>query len=148
MRDGRLDAMRAIYIFARKGKACLSETTEMGSFPIHYAAEGENVAMIDQLLSWGGKAELDKQDKKKRTPFLIAAVGGHVRAMRAMHAVGGNALLEQHDEDGNYAIHLAVEQFFLRREFLPVVKQLMDWGGAHLLTKENNEVAFPVALMS
>jgi len=83
--------------------------------------------------------------------------------MRAMHAVGGSALLEQHDEvkeegynetksgdifvmctqDGNYAIHLAAME-----NSVAAVEQLMEWGGAQLLTKENNEVAFLVALIS
>lgn len=56
--------------------------------PLHYAALGGSVDVIDALAAAG--ATVDAQCERGLTPLLMAAAAGHAAAVRALAALGGN----------------------------------------------------------
>ncbi|CEM31846.1 unnamed protein product [Vitrella brassicaformis CCMP3155] len=136
---GRADALRAMH--AKGGQALLSQKEEdSGNFPIHAAAGGSSgdagrdtlghVAVVRQLVDWGGLEELDRCDEYGNTPFHLAALCGCIFVMEAMYAKAGKALLDKQRKGGYFPIHWAAD-----KGHVAVVNQLVEWKGTKELDK-------------
>ncbi|CEM31845.1 unnamed protein product [Vitrella brassicaformis CCMP3155] len=104
-RCGEVDALTVMH--AKGGRSLLEQQSD-GEYAIHSAVAKGHLTVVNQLLSWGGKAQLDNLNSNRHTPFLLAAWAGHVDVLRAIFAKGGGKpLLEQQNPLGSYAVHLA-----------------------------------------
>ncbi|CEM30734.1 unnamed protein product [Vitrella brassicaformis CCMP3155] len=105
---------------------------QTGSNALHLAAFDGRLAAVKQLLEWDPKL-VDARTKSGwwgpgATPFIYAAVNGHVEVLKVLYAKGGEDLLTQTDKFGRTALHKAVS--YSRSA---VVSLLLEWGGSALL---------------
>ncbi|CEM00723.1 unnamed protein product [Vitrella brassicaformis CCMP3155] len=134
--DGKLEMVSQLLKWG--GAPLLHARDKDGTTPLIAAAEGHHVEVVNELLKWDCKS-LDAQGKEGMTPFIWAAAGGSPDMMKAMHAIKGEDLLTQTDNEGNAALHHAVMTVGEMIRSPAAVLQLMEWGGSALLDVKNND---------
>nr|TKS16447.1 hypothetical protein D5086_0000022740 [Populus alba] len=91
-----------------KEKKLTKTTDENGWSPLHYAAyDGRYSATVEVLLEYDASAAYIAETEKKRTALHIAAIRGHVDAMKEIVS-GCPACCELVDNRGWNALHYAV----------------------------------------
>ena len=82
----------------------MSDVDQAGRTPLHYAALGNDVAQVVELL--GGGADPDISDKQGFTPLHMAAQQGSLEAARAL--LDGAANVDSVNAFGNTPLFVAV----------------------------------------
>lgn len=102
--------------------SCVSKTGDQDQTPLHLAAEKGYDKIIITLLAHN--AQIEAQDKYKRTPLMIAAGHGHIEAVKALVEKSATPLtLNTCDCCGLSILHIPVQN-----RHLDVVKLLLDKG--------------------
>ena len=97
---GELEKAQAPPALARtlRERAPSTVTSSETAASLHAAARNGDVAQVDRLLAGG--ALLNAPDEAGRTPLILAAMGGHIEAVRRLLAAGANpALLDREGLD-------------------------------------------------
>ncbi|CEM38357.1 unnamed protein product [Vitrella brassicaformis CCMP3155] len=130
---GHVDVLKAMH--AKGGNTLLDQQGTFGYYAIHIAAQEGHVDAANLLVELSGIAELSKRDKDNATPFHVAALDGHVGVLKAMHAKGGNGLLDQQDD---------VREEEAWKGHVEAVKLLVSWGGVQMPSKKTNKGKTPL----
>ncbi|KAF3821768.1 hypothetical protein GH733_009810, partial [Mirounga leonina] len=80
---------------------------EDGMNALHFAAQSNNVRIVEYLLQNLHLKDLDQPDKKGRRPFLWAAERGHTEMIEKLIFL--NLHTSEKDKEGNAALHLAAK---------------------------------------
>nr|XP_008101141.1 PREDICTED: ankyrin repeat and death domain-containing protein 1B isoform X1 [Anolis carolinensis] len=100
---GNLDIMRMLI----KAGADQKAKNQEGRNVLHFAAQNNNVRIVDYFIQDLHLLDLNTPDEKGRKPFLLAAEWGHVEMVNELISL--NLSTTQKDKDGNTALHLAAK---------------------------------------
>ena len=87
---------------ARQIFDCDEEDAVSRKRAVHFAAELGDEALLEVLIS--ARANLNAQDRRGRTPLILAAMKGYHKVVRALMSNGANPALT--DRDGNTVLDL------------------------------------------
>jgi ankyrin repeat protein len=103
LRKGDVAAVKALI---EKSPGLIEASDGDGDTPLHYAAYGGNVELINYLVDKGAKLEL--QDAQRKTPLHLAAMGNRRDAVSALLKRG--AVLETRDDYQRTALILCARE--------------------------------------
>ncbi|CEM38514.1 unnamed protein product [Vitrella brassicaformis CCMP3155] len=134
-RWGYVAIMNIMYI--RYGPSILQQRDNTNASALHWAAFYMHLEVVNQLLVWDPKL-IDARNDTKQTAFHKATESDAVDVMKAMHAIKGNALLTETDNNEDTALHRAIDC-----GKSAAAAQLCEWGGPQLLHIRNNKGVTP-----
>ncbi|CEM24782.1 unnamed protein product [Vitrella brassicaformis CCMP3155] len=102
-----------------------------------FCCKERRIAAVNQLLAWDPKL-IDARGRGGKTPFMKAALYGHVDVMKVLYAKGGERLLTETNNNGFTPLHLAAGGVHSA-----AVSQLLEWGGGALLDIKGNDRETP-----
>lgn len=92
--------MIASLILALMLSPALSSAEAMNPYPLHVAAQQNNVQQIERLLSSGG--DIDARDESGSTALLVAARANSIDAAKALIDAGANVNAKDQIQDSAY----------------------------------------------
>jgi ankyrin repeat protein len=95
-------------LLQHQGEQVLEETNSQGRGAVHYAVQEGHEELLHFLLSQGAPAN-NREDSDGRTPLMVGAEVGEVGAVKMLLQHLGSKVLEETDERGQTALHLAAK---------------------------------------
>uniref|UniRef100_A0A8D2H788 Ankyrin repeat and death domain containing 1B n=1 Tax=Urocitellus parryii TaxID=9999 RepID=A0A8D2H788_UROPR len=110
-----------------------------GMNALHFAAQSNNVHIVEYLIQDLHLKDLNQPDERGRKPFLLAAERGHVEMIEKLIFLNLHTL--EKDKEGNTALHLAA-----MHGHSPAVQVLLTQWQEVNGTNENGETPFFLAV--
>ncbi|NXU58483.1 AKD1B protein, partial [Turnix velox] len=101
--SGNLGIMRKLV----KAGADQKAKNEEGMNVLHFAAQTNNIKIVDYFIQDLHLNELNKPDEKGKKPFLLASEKGHVDMVNNL--INLKMFTSEKDKEGNTALHLAAK---------------------------------------